>query len=71
MKLINTPNPNAKKIELDSSVLSDDNFLSQQDKLLSDLEKLDGVSSVFFWPKFYYNYKRGQCRLGSNKSRYY
>jgi len=52
MKLINTPNPNAKKIELDSSVLSDDNFLSQQDKLLSDLEKLDGVSSVFFGPSF-------------------
>ena len=35
-----------KKIELDNSVLSDNKFLDQQDKLSNDLEKLDGVSSV-------------------------
>ena len=52
MELIDTPNPNAKKIELDNSVLSDNKFLDQQDKLSNDLEKLDGVSSVFFGPSF-------------------
>ena len=52
MELIDTPNPNAKKIELDNSVLSDKKFLDQQDKLSNDLVKLDGVSSVFFGPSF-------------------
>ena len=52
MELIDTPNPNAKKIELDNIVLSDNNFLAQQDKLSSDLEKIEGVSSVFFGPNF-------------------
>ena len=52
MELIDTPNPNAKKIELDTTVLYDNNFLAQQDKLSNDLEKLDGVSSVFFGPNF-------------------
>ena len=52
MELIDTPNPNAKKIELDNTVLNDNNFLAQQGKLSNDLEKLDGVSSVFFGPSF-------------------
>ena len=52
MELIDTPNPNAKKIELDTTVLNDNNFLAQQGKLSNDLEKLDGVSSVFFGPSF-------------------
>ena len=42
MELIDTPNPNAKKImtDLDESTL------------LNDLNKIDGVSSVFFGPSF-------------------
>ena len=42
MELIDTPNPNAKKIisELSESVVS------------GDLNKIEGVSSVFFGPGF-------------------
>ena len=41
MELIDTPNPNAKKIitDLDES-------------LLNDLNNIDGISSVFFGPGF-------------------
>jgi len=42
MELIDTPNPNAKKImtDLDESLL------------LNDLNNIDGISSVFFGPGF-------------------
>tara|TARA_Y100001935_G_scaffold2689_2_gene2233 strand:+ start:438 stop:641 length:204 start_codon:yes stop_codon:yes gene_type:complete len=42
MELIDTPNPNAKKIvtDLDESLL------------LNDLNNIEGVSSVFFGPGF-------------------
>tara|TARA_B100000902_G_scaffold104266_1_gene106498 strand:- start:1121 stop:1324 length:204 start_codon:yes stop_codon:yes gene_type:complete len=42
MELIDTPNPNAKKIE--SDVFGDN--------LERDLYKIEGVSSVFFGPGF-------------------
>tara|TARA_Y100001970_G_scaffold267081_1_gene356556 strand:- start:350 stop:553 length:204 start_codon:yes stop_codon:yes gene_type:complete len=42
MELIDTPNPNAKKIITDL----DENIL------LDDLSDIDGVSSVFFGPGF-------------------
>ena len=42
MELIDTPNPNAKKIETDAS----------ESELLEDLNKILGVSSVFFGPGF-------------------
>ena len=42
MELIDTPNPNAKKImtDLDESLL------------INDLNNIDGISSVFFGPGF-------------------
>ena len=42
MELIDTPNPNAKKImtDLDKSLL------------LNDLNNIDGISSIFFGPGF-------------------
>ena len=42
MELIDTPNPNAKKImtDLDKSIL------------LNDLNNIEGISSVFFGPGF-------------------
>jgi hypothetical protein len=51
MKLIDTPNPNAKKIEtkLTSSIA---NTSMEQEELLNELENIDGVSSVFFGPGF-------------------
>ena len=50
MKLIDTPNPNAKKIESElTSHLKDDSL--EQEELLSKL-KCEGVSSVFFGPGF-------------------
>ena len=51
MKLIDTPNPNAKKIEtkLTSSTI---NSSIEQEELLNELENIDGVSSVFLGPGF-------------------
>ena len=50
MELLDTPNPNAKKI-----VLDDNNNLNDQ-SLKSDISdnlyKIDGVDSVFFGPGF-------------------
>tara|TARA_B100000965_G_scaffold282913_1_gene240809 strand:- start:228 stop:440 length:213 start_codon:yes stop_codon:yes gene_type:complete len=45
MELIDTPNPNAKKIDTNPSLLN-------QDDLLKDLKEIKGVSSVFFGPNF-------------------
>ena len=52
MELIDTPNPNAKKIELGTDLLNDSEFQTKQDKLSSDLKEIDGVVSVFFGPNF-------------------
>jgi len=52
MELIDTPNPNAKKIELGPDLLNDSTFQTEQDKLSSDLNEIDGVVSVFFGPNF-------------------
>ena len=45
MKLIDTPNPNAKKVETNNTSMG-------QEELLNKLENIDGVSSVFFGPGF-------------------
>ncbi len=42
MELIDTPNPNAKKIETDLT----------EEVLKEDLDKVEGVLSVFFGPNF-------------------
>ncbi len=46
MQLLDTPNPNAKKI------LVDLNFEDQQSLITNELNKIEGVSSVFFGPGF-------------------
>ena len=46
MQLLDTPNPNAKKILLDSNVEN------QQSLINNKLNKIEGVSSVFFGPGF-------------------
>ena len=51
MKLIDTPNPNAKKIET-KLTSSTTNTSMEQEELLNELENIDGVSSVFFGPGF-------------------
>ena len=52
MELIDTPNPNAKKIELAPDLFNDSTFQAQQDKLSTDVKEIDGVVSVFFGPNF-------------------
>ena len=42
MELIDTPNPNAKKIETDV----------QDEEIVNNLENIEGVSSVFLGPGF-------------------
>ena len=51
MKLIDTPNPNAKKIET-KLTSSTTNTSIEQEELLNELENIDGVSSVFLGPGF-------------------
>ena len=46
MQLLDTPNPNAKKILLDSNVEN------QQSLISNEINKVEGVSSVFFGPGF-------------------
>ena len=46
MQLLDTPNPNAKKILIDSNVEN------QQSLITNELNKIEGVSSVFFGPGF-------------------
>ena len=45
MKLIDTPNPNAKKVETNNTSM-------EQEELLHKLKNVKGVSSVFFGPGF-------------------
>ena len=46
MQLLDTPNPNAKKILIDLNVEN------QQSLVTDELNKIEGVSSVFFGPGF-------------------
>ena len=50
MELLDTPNPNAKKIVLDDSNNLNDQSLKSD--ISDDLYKIDGVDSVFFGPGF-------------------
>jgi len=52
MELIDTPNPNAKKIVFDQNALSQFNLGKEQNDLSKNLYKIEGVSSVFFGPGF-------------------
>ena len=52
MELIDTPNPNAKKVETNLSLLNQDNLEETQALLSRDLYKIKGVSSIFFGPNF-------------------
>ena len=61
MELIDTPNPNAKKIITEA----------QEHDVREDLYNVEGVSSVFFWSQFYNHHERRKYRVGINKSRYY
>ena len=51
MKLIDTPNPNAKKVEIKLDDPTDDT-LAKQKELSYKLKSVVGVSSVFFGPGF-------------------
>jgi hypothetical protein len=46
MELLDTPNPNAKKILIDSNVENLQSLIS------NELNKIEGISSVFFGPGF-------------------
>ena len=50
MELLDTPNPNAKKIVLDDNNNLNDQSLESD--FSDDLYKIDGVDSVFFGPGF-------------------
>ena len=50
MELLDTPNPNAKKIVLDHNNNLNDQSLESD--ISDDLYKIDGVASVFFGPGF-------------------
>ena len=50
MELLDTPNPNAKKIVLDD--INNLNDQSLESDISDDLYKIDGVDSVFFGPGF-------------------
>ena len=50
MELLDTPNPNAKKIALDDNNNLNDQSLESD--ISDDLYRIDGVDSVFFGPGF-------------------
>ena len=50
MKLLDTPNPNAKKIEINDSNNLNNQFLESD--ISDELYKIVGVASVFFGPGF-------------------
>jgi len=62
MDLIDTPNPNAKKVVIDLSALGKKEL---GDKLSSDLSEIQGVSSVFFGPGFVTIIKEENTKWGS------
>jgi hypothetical protein len=52
MELIDTPNPNAKKVVIDQTALSQSHLELQKNNLSENLYEIEGVSSVFFGPGF-------------------
>ena len=52
MELIDTPNPNAKKVVIDQTALIQSDLEIEQSDLSKNLYKIEGVSSVFFGPGF-------------------
>ena len=52
MELIDTPNPNARKIVMDTSVFDNPTAKVTQDNISKELREIEGVSSVFFGPGF-------------------
>ena len=52
MELIDTPNPNARKIVMDTSVFDNPTAKVTQDNISKELSEIEGVSSVFFGPGF-------------------
>ena len=52
MELIDTPNPNAKKVVIDQTELVQFDSEVEQNDLSKNLYKIEGVSSVFFGPGF-------------------
>tara|TARA_Y100000996_G_scaffold373760_1_gene323475 strand:+ start:244 stop:477 length:234 start_codon:yes stop_codon:yes gene_type:complete len=52
MELIDTPNPNAKKINLDFNDLNGENLKSKKNNISELLENTTGVKSIFFGPDF-------------------
>ena len=71
MELIDTPNPNARKIVMDTSVFDNPTAKVTQDNISKELSEIEGVSSVFFWSRFYNNYKIRNNKVGNNKSKHY
>ena len=47
MELIDTPNPNAKKVEIDSKIINE-----ISDVIHQDLNKIKGITSIFIGPGF-------------------
>ena len=52
MELLDTPNPNARKIVIDTSVFDNPTAKVTQDNISKELSDIEGVSSVFFGPGF-------------------
>jgi len=52
MELIDTPNPNAKKVVIDHTEQVQFDSEIEQNDLSKNLYKIEGVSSVFFGPGF-------------------
>ena len=50
MELLDTPNPNAKKILLNE--IAKDTIMKSESEITENLHKLNGVVSVFFGPGF-------------------
>ena len=52
MELIDTPNPNAKKINFDLNDLNGENLESKKNNISELLENVTGVKTIFFGPNF-------------------
>ena len=52
MELIDTPNPNAKKINFDFNDLNGENLESKKNNISELLENVTGVKTIFFGPNF-------------------
>ena len=57
MELIDTPNPNAKKLLTKNFSSLDFHNENTQSKISRKLQNVEGVTSVFFWSRFFNNNK--------------